>query len=373
MEKSVIDFVLGLIGFSNGDGIFCPGGSISNMYALISARFKYDPELKQKGLFGLSDPLVVFTSEESHYSFIKSAHWMGIGTDNLITIKTDDKGRMIPEELAKEIQKAYTEGKKPFMVNATCGTTVLGAFDDLTEIAHVCKRYNVWMHVDACLGGSVLFSHKHRPLLEGIEKADSVAFNPHKTMGVPLQCSMFLIKEKGLLDACNSSHADYLFQQDKFYDVSYDTGDKSIQCGRKVDVFKFWLMLKSHGLAEVSHMIDHAFACAHYLAGRIRVHDGFRLVIDRFQYTNICFWYIPMKFRNAEEENDEWWDNIYETVLKVKEKMHTQGTLMIGYAPLPNKGIGNFFRMVVTTHCRPTRESMDFILKEIERLGEDEE
>lgn len=223
---------------------------------LLPFRFKFDPELKQKGLCGLSHPLVVFTSEESHYSFIKSAHWIGIGTDNLITIKTNDKGQMIPEELAKGIQTAYAEGKKPFMVNATCGTTVLGAFDDLVEIAHICKRYNLWMHVDACLGGSVLFSHKHRPLLDGIEKADSVAFNPHKTMGVPLQCSMFLVKEKGFLDACNSSHADYLFQQDKFYDVSYDTGDKSIQCGRKVDVFKFWLMLKSHGVAEMSHLID---------------------------------------------------------------------------------------------------------------------
>lgn len=108
------------------------------------------------------------------------------------------------------------------------------------------------------------------------------------------------------------------------------------------------------------------------MAGKLRVHDGFRLVIDRFEYTNICFWYIPHKFRDVEEENEEWWDNIYETVLKIKEKMVTQGTLMIGYAPLPNKNIGNFFRMVVTAHSRPTRDSMDFILKEIERLGEED-
>lgn len=279
---------------------------------------------------------------------------------------------MIPDELTREIQKAYADGKKPFMVNATCGTTVLGAFDDLEEISHICNRYNVWMHIDACLGGTALFSNKHKSLLQGMEKANSITFNPHKTLGVPLQCSLFLIKEKGFLDACNSSHADYLFQQDKFYDVSYDTGDKSIQCGRKVDAFKFWLMLKSHGTAELSHLVDHAFACAHYLAGKMRVHDGFRLVLDTFQYTNVCFWYIPKKFRNADVENEEWWDNIYNTVLRIKEKMVTNGTLMIGYAPLPNKGIGNFFRMVVTCHSRPTRESMDFVMTEIEQLGEDD-
>lgn len=100
------------------------------------------------------------------------------------------------------------------------------------------------MHVDACLGGSSIFSQKHKHLLEGVHRTDSIAFNPHKSLGVPLQCSMFLTKENGILHKCNSADGDYLFQQDKFYDVSYDTGDKSIQCGRKVDVFKFWLMLK---------------------------------------------------------------------------------------------------------------------------------
>lgn len=372
MEDACLKYVLNSIGWPEGEGIFAPGGSISNMYSLICARFKIDPDLKKKGLYGLEKPLVVFTSGDSHYSLMKSAHWIGIGTDNLIKIKTDDKGKMLTNELNQAIQQAFVDGKRPFMVNATCGTTVLGAFDDLEEISHICKRYDLWLHVDACLGGTVLFSEKYRHLVNGIEKADSVTYNPHKTFGIPLQCSLFLIREKGFLDACNSSHADYLFQQDKFYDVSYDTGDKSIQCGRKVDAFKFWLAVKAHGASEISHLIDHAFACAHYLAGKIRLNDGFRLVLDRVEYTNVCFWYIPRKFRN-QEETEEWWDNIYETVLVVKERMTKQGTIMIGYAPLPGKNIGNFFRMVVTCHSQPTKESMDFILTEIERLAEEED
>lgn len=372
MENEIINYCLNLAGFpAEGEGIFTPGGSIANMYGLVCARFKINPDFKKTGLCGAEKPLVAFTSEESHYSITKNAHWLGLGTDNVIKVKTNEKGQMIPEELAVEIQKAFAEGKRPFLVNATAASTVLGAFDDLTEISHICKRYDLWLHVDACLGGTVLFSDKYKHLMDGIEHANSLTINPHKSIGVPLQCSLFLIRENGFLDACNSTHAEYLFQPDKFYDVSYDTGDKSIQCGRKVDAFKFWLMLKAHGRAEISHLVDHAFACAHYLAGKIRVNDGFRLVLDRVEYTNVCFWYIPRKFRGA-EENEEFWDNIYETVLVIKEKMVRAGTLMIGYAPLPNRNIGNFFRMVVTCHSRPTKDSMDFVLKEIERLGEEE-
>lgn len=348
MEKCVIHFILFWIGSPQGEGVFCSSSSISNMYALISARFKCDSEVKKKGLFGLR-PFVIFTSEESHESFIKSAHWVGIGTDNLIKIKTDEFGRMIPEELTKEIQNTISKRKKPLIVNVTCGTPLLGAFDDLKTISRVCKRFNIWMHVDASLGGFVLLSQKHRRLIKEIGKADSVTFSLDKTLGVPLNCLMFLVKEKGLLNACAITH------------------------NVTSDVFKFWLMLQSHGTQKISHMIDQTFACAHYLAGRIRANDGFRLVVNSFDFTNVCFWYVPIKFRNVKEENDEWWDSIYKIVLEIKKKMPIAGNLMIGVGSLPNKNIGNFFRVVVTTHCRPTTERMDFILKEIERLGENEQ
>lgn len=140
--------------------------------------------------------------------------------------------------------------------------------------------------------------------------ANSVSWNPHKAMGAPLQCSIFLIKEKGLLHECNSANAKYLFQQDKFYDVSYDTGDKSVQCGRKVDAFKIWLMLKARGNNEIRSLVNNSMNCANYFKETISNRNGFRLVMDKFQFTNICFWYIPKKMRDM-EENQEWWNVIY--------------------------------------------------------------
>lgn len=88
---------------------------------------------------------------QSHYSIKKAAHWLGIGTENLITVKTDGEGRMLAKDLEKQIGIVLKENRMPFFVNATAGTTVLGAFDDLNEIADVCEKYNLWLHVDVSL------------------------------------------------------------------------------------------------------------------------------------------------------------------------------------------------------------------------------
>ncbi|XP_055607467.1 acidic amino acid decarboxylase GADL1 [Uranotaenia lowii] len=338
------------------------------MYAMVAARFKALPDVKRTGLAG-QPTLVAFTSEDAHYSIKKAVHWLGIGMNNLVLVKTDPKGRMIPEELERSINMVLESGKKPFFVNATAGTTVLGAFDPFHEIADVCNKHDLWMHVDSCLGGTAILSKNHASKLSGVERAQSLAWNPHKTLGAPLQCSIFIIKQKGLLHECNAANADYLFQQDKFYDISYDTGDKSVQCGRKVDAFKIWLMFKARGSLGLANLVDNAFECASLFTDEIRNRDGFRLVLEEFQYTNVAFWYIPKSMRN-DRENEQWWAKIYKITTQIKEKMVIDGSVLIGYVPLPHKKIGNFFRMVVTCHPRPSMKSMMFIINEIERVGE---
>lgn len=227
--------------------------------------------------------------------------------------------------------------------------------------------------LQACLGGSIILSRQHKHLLSGIHRTNSIAWNPHKSLGVPLQCSLFLIKQKGLLHECNSSTAHYLFQQDKFYDTSYDTGDKSVQCGRKVDVFKFWLMLKARGLDEFECLMDNAMAMAKYLEKVVAERDCFRSIqTAEFQYTNVCFWYIPKSIRGL-EESYEWWAKLYAVAPAIKERMIRRGSLMVGYSPLPCKNKGNFFRMTLACFPPPREEDIDFLVDEIERLGEDDQ
>uniref|UniRef100_A0A8C7YRC4 Glutamate decarboxylase 2 n=1 Tax=Oryzias sinensis TaxID=183150 RepID=A0A8C7YRC4_9TELE len=328
-----------------GDGIFSPGGAISNMYAMLLARFKMFPEVKEKGMSSVPR-LVAFTSEHSHFSIKKGAAALGIGTESVICIKADECGKMIPADLERRI----LEGFVPFFVSATAGTTVYGAFDPLIAISDICKKYNIWMHVDGAWGGSLLMSRRHRWKLDGVERANSVTWNPHKMMSVPLQCSALLVREEGLMQNCNQMHACYLFQQDKQYDLSYDTGDKALQCGRHVDIFKLWLMWRAKGTIGFEAQIDRCLELSEYLYNKIKDRDGYEMVFDG-----------KVRWRPSFRG----WSGVAPVI---KARMMEYGTTMVSYQPQGDKV--NFFRMVISNPAA-TFEDIDFLIEEIERLGHD--
>ncbi|XP_053119579.1 acidic amino acid decarboxylase GADL1 isoform X2 [Hemicordylus capensis] len=366
VEEAVLKKMIEFIGWEEGDGIFNPGGSVSNMYAMNLARYKYCPDIKERGLSGMPR-LVVFTSEECHYSLKKAAAFLGIGTQNVYFVKSDERGKMIPEELEKQVQLARKEGAAPFFVSATSGTTVLGAFDPLDEIADICEKHDLWLHVDASWGGSALLSQKHCKLLQGIHRANSVAWNPHKMLMAGIQCCALLVKDNSdLLKRCYSAKASYLFQQDKFYDVSYDTGDKSIQCSRRADAFKFWMTWKALGTTGLEERVNRALALARYLVDEIKKREGFQLLLEP-EYANICFWYIPPSLRSM-EKGHEFWEKLHHVAPIIKERMMKKGSMMLGYQP--HHGKVNFFRQVIISP-QVSREDMDFLLDEIDSLGRD--
>uniref|UniRef100_A0A673ZVS7 Glutamate decarboxylase 1 n=1 Tax=Salmo trutta TaxID=8032 RepID=A0A673ZVS7_SALTR len=374
MEQLTLKKMREIIGWPDGegDGIFSPGGAISNMYSVMTARYKFFPEVKTKGMTA-APRLVLFTSEHSHYSIKKACAALGFGTENLILLSTDERGRVIPADLEAKVIDAKARGCVPMFVNATAGSTVYGAFDPIHEIADICEKYNMWLHVDVRLieirfHGGLLMSRKHRHKLRGVERANSVTWNPHKMMGVPLQCSAILVRERGVLSGCNSMCAGYLFQPDKQYDVSYDTGDKAIQCGRHVDIFKFWLMWKAKGTVGFEHHIDKCLDLSHYLYTKIRDREGYQMVFEgEPQHTNVCFWYLPPGIRDM-PDGQERRDRLHKVAPKIKALMMESGTTMVGYQPQGDKV--NFFRMVISNPAA-TRSDIDFLTDEIERLGHD--
>uniref|UniRef100_A0AAR2JUI0 Glutamate decarboxylase 1 n=1 Tax=Pygocentrus nattereri TaxID=42514 RepID=A0AAR2JUI0_PYGNA len=369
MEQLTLKKMREIVGWPNGegDGIFSPGGAISNMYSVMVARYKHYPEVKTKGMTA-APRLVLFTSEHSHYSIKKASAVLGFGTENLILLKTDERGRVIPADLEAKVIDAKQKGCVPLFVNATAGSTVYGAFDPINEIADICEKYNMWLHVDGAWGGGLLMSRKHRHKLNGVERANSVTWNPHKMMGVPLQCSAILVREKGLLQGCNSMCAGYLFQPDKQYDVTYDTGDKAIQCGRHVDIFKFWLMWKAKGTSGFEKHIDRCLELSEYLYNKIKNREGYEMVFQgQPQHTNVCFWYIPPSLRDM-PDREEKRQRLHKVAPKIKAMMMECGTTMVGYQPQGDKV--NFFRMVISNPAA-TRSDIDFLIDEIERLGQD--
>lgn len=276
--------------------------------------------------------------------------------------------KIIPSELERLILERKARGQIPFFVNATAGTTVLGAFDPLNAIADICEKYNCWFHIDAAWGGGLLLSKKYRhPRFSGVERADSVTWNPHKLMGALLQCSTIHFKEDGLLISCNQMSAEYLFMTDKLYDISYDTGDKVIQCGRHNDIFKLWLQWRSKGTDGFARHMDHLMELAEYQVKRIRQQsDKFYLIMEP-ECVNVSFWYIPKRLRGVPHDGKK------ETELGkicpiIKSRMMQSGTLMVGYQPDDRRP--NFFRSIISS-IAVTEADVDFMLNEIDRLGQD--
>ncbi|XP_050297083.1 cysteine sulfinic acid decarboxylase-like [Anthonomus grandis grandis] len=364
MEQCIIKEVCRMIGSRWNDGIFCPGGSFGNGTAISLARYSRFPDVKMKGNSSLPK-CVIITSEECHYSIYKFAAFLGIGEDNVVPLKTNDVGEIVPEDLERIVLDFIGDGVVVLMVVATLGTTVRGAFDPVHEMAVVCKKYKIWLHVDAAWGGGLLFSQKHRAKLNGIEAADSIVINPHKLLAVPQQCSMLLVTDPDILHRCHSRGAEYLFQKDKYYDSRYDVGDRYLQCGRKCDVFKFWLMWKAKGSSGFANHIDTLMDLAEYFEQQVNMRQDFVLVSKR-QYMNVCFWYLPRYLRGKANISD-YNVQLQKVAPQIKGVMVKHGAVMLNYQPL--KTLPNFFRFV-SQNSALNKGDVDFILDHIAEIGD---
>lgn len=285
IEQEIIRQSCNLIGYGDqSNGTFPTGGSMSNYMALVMARDAKDPNCRTDGM---SKPMVVYTSKESHYSNGKNASFAGIGKNNIRYISADSKGRMIPEKLEKQIIEDLEEGLLPTYVNVTAGTTVLGAFDPINNIADITEKYGVWLHVDGAYCGSVIFSNHYKHLVTGIERSNSFSYNAHKMIGTPLTCSIILVNDKKHLYDSFSNQADYLYQTDG---DDFNLGKTSFQCGRRNDALKFWTLWKSLGTNGLKQIVDHQFELADVAREYVRNNSNYTLY-SFDDSISICFNY----------------------------------------------------------------------------------
>ena len=202
VEREVIERLLEKAGMVGGDGMFTPGGSLSNLCGMVVARNEATEAMAKnqgrEGGIGLSGQLRVYVSAVSHYSVTKNAGIMGTGRGNVVKVAADSGGRMRAEALQECITADRAAGFTPMMVVATAGTTIMGAFDDLEAVGAVATAEKLWLHVDGAFGGTALMNSKHAELMRGLDAADSLTWDPHKMMGVPITCSVLLMRRKGL-------------------------------------------------------------------------------------------------------------------------------------------------------------------------------
>lgn len=376
MESAVLHKLGRLAGYVDADsnpmpslppGMFCPGGSIGTLFALQLARHRHQPDIAQRGSNG--DRLAIFVSASGHYAATKSAALLGIGSDQVTKVATDHEGRIDPTALSAAVEAARRQGAVPLAVIGTAGTTVTSAFDDLHAIADLCEAHGMWFHVDGCYGGSALFSSGQAHRLAGVERSDSFVWNLHKMMGMTQQCTALLIKRPKQLAACFAGGADYLFQPDKQF-AQFDSGDRTFQCARRIDVLKLWLAWKAHGDARFAARIDHAMAIADYTRQQIATSDGAFVSIVSGSFTNVVFAWVPPELRPLATRDPADLDDQVRTQLhhlppRIKARMQAEGTGMIGFQPVHGM---NTFRMICMSTTLQTTD-IDALLNAIDQYG----
>lgn len=283
MERALIRHMAAKVGWPEAEGAFTPGGSLSNFTAMLLARNAAIDGARERGLDGRTP--AIYTSADSHYSIRKNAGMLGTGRDNVRAIATDEHGRMRPDALDEAIAADLESGVVPVMINATAGTTVQGAFDPFRELAEIARRRSVWLHIDAAFGGSLLLSRTRRHLLDGCELADSFTWDAHKMMGVPLTCSVILLRTPGILQNNLDESASYLFQRDE---DAFNPGVRSLQCGRRNDALKLWTAWQHFGDEGYADRIERQLALTAHAVATVRRDPDLTLVREP-QSINICF------------------------------------------------------------------------------------
>jgi glutamate/tyrosine decarboxylase-like PLP-dependent enzyme len=352
MERKVVNKMLSFTGWKTGTGSMMTGGSNTNMVAMVLARHRMFPEAKENGMSGLP-LLAIFVSDRSHFSMLKGANTIGLGQKAIFKVPVDAQGRMRGEALSRKIEEAREKGFTPMMVCATSGTTETGSFDDLEEIAPLAKKHKMWFHVDGSWGGSVILSEKRRHFFEGLEKADSFSWNPHKLMSIPLVCSVLLVKDEGIShEAISTGDAGYIYHDHE--QDAYDFGPSSLQCGRRVDVLKLWLSWKFHGDEGYAQRIEHVFDLAQYASSVVEKHEQLELCFET-QSLNVNF-----RFKVPSEEID-----IDEFNESIRYKLIEEGKVMVNYCRL-EKGLS--IRLVLLNPDL-TKEDLDRFFQHFVSVG----
>ena len=338
VEKEILRKISQLISYPDSSGGTLPtGGSMSNFMALIISR---DKKCSKSRISGNTQNLICYTSENSHYSIGKNASFSGIGRENVRYIKTNEKGEMIPDLLRTEIEKDKEKAFIPFFVNATLGTTVMGAIDPIYDISKICKQHDLWLHIDGCYSGSVIFSKKYKHFVKGIEHSDSFCFNPHKTLGTPLSTSIFLVKNQKDLHDSFSNKAEYLYQTD---DDEYNLGQTSFECGRRNNALKFWTLWKSVGTNGIAKMVDQNYHLANVARDYVTNNKDYTLYSFE-DSLSVCF-----NYKNYDPKI-------------ICTELYNHNKLMIGYG----KHKGNEFIRLVSINRENSEENILNVFKVIE-------
>ncbi|WP_247003133.1 pyridoxal phosphate-dependent decarboxylase family protein [Halosolutus gelatinilyticus] len=283
LEQRVVAALCELFGLSSGaDGVFTSGGTQSNFQALLLARDRhcarrFDRDTQADGLPAAADSLRICCSADAHFTAKQAAHHLGLGEDAVVTVPTDDDRRLDPDALDATLDRLDRDGAEPFALVATAGTTDFGAIDPLADLADAADARDLWFHVDAAYGGALAVSDDHGHLLDGIERADSIAVDFHKLFYQPISCGALLLRD-GRDFEWMARNAAYLNPEAHDEAGVPNLVAKSVQTTRRFDALKPYVACRTLGRAGLASLVDRTIDLADDAAALVDAADDFELV-----------------------------------------------------------------------------------------------
>ena len=298
IEAQCIRWLCELIGYgANGFGTLASGGSEANLIALKLARDKAVADICARGVRVAGADLIVYGSEQCHFSVEKSLDILGMGRQSLRKIETDKQFHIHADLLRQAIESDRQAGRIPCCIVGLAGATSTGVIDPLPELATIARANNCWFHVDAAYGGGLAFSEKHKSKLDGIEQADSITFDPHKWMFVPFACGATLVRDGGdVLRRSFDISPEYLSEDRGGADVEYDFFRYGQMGTRRFNALKLWMCFKGMGKRGYSETTERHIELTKYFAGRLDELPDFERV-GQIETAVCCFRYLPPQIR----------------------------------------------------------------------------
>jgi glutamate/tyrosine decarboxylase-like PLP-dependent enzyme len=341
-------------------GLIVSGGAMANFVALKVARdLRAGWDVRLSGV-AAGPPLAMYLSEETHVVSARAADMLGLGTDAVRVLPVDEDYGLRVDALREAIARDRDQGVRPFAVVGTAGTVATGSMDPLASIADVCAEEDLWFHVDAAYGGPAAFTDDLRPLFAGIERADSIAFDPHKWLYTPLTGGCVLVRDMQALPDAFSVTASYTFQDKERTGRGIDGTQLGPQFSRGFWALKIWLSLLAHGRAAYARRISHDAALARYLGDRARERADFELVCP-VGLSVCCFRYVPEDLP-AGEGRDAYLDLLNERLMT---EVQQDGRVFFSNAILR----GRFVLRVCIVNFRTEAEDLDAVLDVAAEVG----
>jgi L-2,4-diaminobutyrate decarboxylase len=360
VEQAVVARLAGYLGWQGTDfaGIVTHGGSAANLTGLLAARNVVLGESWEHGVARSGPAAVLVSQADAHYSVARSAGILGLGTKQIVKAPLDERRRMDPRRLDELLAELRAAGHPIIAVVACACATPTGAFDPLNEVADVCEKHGVWLHVDAAHGGAALLSPRYRHLVAGLERADSLVWDAHKMLFVPALCAVLFYKEKRHSFQAFQQDAPYLFDPSAPDLAEFDGGLRTLECTKRAATFGLWGAWSMFGPQLFTDLVEVTFDLGREFYEKLRTAPDFEPLHEP-QCNIVAFRYVPAALRDAPPER------LGEFQLQLRRKVINSGEFYL----VPTQFKGTPALRVTLINPLTTAEHLDLLLATLRRQG----